>query len=232
VDGRKRQQRAEATRGHLLAAARGVFAERGYHATSVAAITEAAATAHGTFYLYFKNKEDVFSEVMKEVLDELYRHSFTPFDELGDRFDPDRNVQRISAFLGVFTADGPLWRALLEAVLDSAVIEAQWLAHRARFQEGVADRIRRFQAAGTMEPFDADEVARALGGMLEWYAFNLVSFASRRPLEPVGPTAVVLNEIWARVLTGAPLSAPAPAAAPAVTTDAAAGDLVGGPPPV
>ena len=57
----------------LLEAAREVFAERGYQATSVAAITDAASTAHGTFYLYFRNKEDVFAQLMATAMDELYR---------------------------------------------------------------------------------------------------------------------------------------------------------------
>ena len=57
--GVKRQERAAATQSQLLEAAREVFCERGYQATSVAAITDAASTAHGTFYLYFRNKEDV-----------------------------------------------------------------------------------------------------------------------------------------------------------------------------
>ena len=49
----KRQAQAAATQEQLLRAARGVFAARGYKDTTVGAITKAANTAHGTFYLYF-----------------------------------------------------------------------------------------------------------------------------------------------------------------------------------
>ena len=51
----KRRQRAAATADQLLAAARETFEARGYQATTVGAITEAANTAHGTFYRSFKN---------------------------------------------------------------------------------------------------------------------------------------------------------------------------------
>lgn len=203
MGGPKQQERAEATRGHLLDAARTVFAERGYQATSVAAITAAAATAHGTFYLYFRNKEDAFGEVMTEMLDELYRHSFTPFDELGDRFDADRNRERIAAYVGVYASNSRLWRALLEAVLASPAIEAAWLAQRARFQEGMAGRMRRFQAHGTMRDVDVDDLAGALGGMLEWFAFTGVAFEASGPLETSERMVDLISDVWARAIDGA-----------------------------
>ncbi len=43
----------------LLDAGMRVFAERGYHAARVDDIVRAARTSHGTFYLYFANKEDL-----------------------------------------------------------------------------------------------------------------------------------------------------------------------------
>jgi AcrR family transcriptional regulator len=41
----------------LLASARGVFVEHGYHATRVDDLVEAAGVSHGAFYRYFRNKE-------------------------------------------------------------------------------------------------------------------------------------------------------------------------------
>ena len=200
MDGPTRQERAAATRGHLLASARGLFAERGYRGTSVAAITDAAATAHGTFYLYFRNKDDVFGVVLTELLDDLYRHSFVPFEELGDHFDVEQNRERIAAFVGVFAADAGLWRAVLEAVLASPAVEAQWLAHRSRFHDDLAARLRRFQALGALRPFDAGGVALALGGMLEWYVFSGVVFASPDPLIASDDVVDLLSDLWVRAL--------------------------------
>lgn len=213
MDGPKRQQRAEATRRHLLAAAHTVFVARGYHGASVAAITDEAATAHGTFYLYFKNKEDVFSEVMTEMLDELYRHSFTPLDEIGGQFDPTRIRDRIAAFLGVFAAEGRLWRALLEAVLASPAIEREWVAQRARFTEGVAERLRVYQQHSGLPVGDASEVAYVLGGMLEWYAFTGVAFDVPRPLAATDEVIDLITGTWTRALgLGSDPAGPVPAA--------------------
>lgn len=54
-------------RNNLLAAARYLFIEQGIHNTSIDAIVKQANVAKGTFYLYFKNKEDILSEIIYEI---------------------------------------------------------------------------------------------------------------------------------------------------------------------
>lgn len=66
-----RRTRGERTRSRLLQAASRVFAERGLHATRVDDIVAAARTSHGTFYLYFANKEELFAALTTRVADEL-----------------------------------------------------------------------------------------------------------------------------------------------------------------
>jgi AcrR family transcriptional regulator len=51
----------------LLDAGTQVFATRGYHAARVDDIVKLAKTSHGTFYLYFANKEDLFGALTSEV---------------------------------------------------------------------------------------------------------------------------------------------------------------------
>lgn len=56
-------------RQQLLDAARKLFAERGYHDTTVDDITRAADVAKGTFYLYFSEKREIYVEVVRSFLD-------------------------------------------------------------------------------------------------------------------------------------------------------------------
>jgi AcrR family transcriptional regulator len=51
----------------LLDAAMVVFAKRGYHAARVDDIVKLARTSHGTFYLYFSNKEDLLHALVAEA---------------------------------------------------------------------------------------------------------------------------------------------------------------------
>jgi AcrR family transcriptional regulator len=54
----------------LLDAAMIAFDKRGYHATRVNDVVEIAKTSHGTFYLYFSNKEDVLRALVTEAAGE------------------------------------------------------------------------------------------------------------------------------------------------------------------
>jgi AcrR family transcriptional regulator len=66
-DGQGRNtRRRERTRSELLLAARRVFAERGYHEASIAEITQAADVGVGTFYLYFRDKDEAFNTLVDE----------------------------------------------------------------------------------------------------------------------------------------------------------------------
>ena len=55
----------------LLDAGAEVFATKGFHATRVDDIVKVAQTSHGTFYLYFSNKEDLFRTLANEVADAM-----------------------------------------------------------------------------------------------------------------------------------------------------------------
>src|SRR5580704_12341075 len=54
----------------LLDAAMIAFDQRGYHATRVNDVVEIAKTSHGTFYLYFSNKEDLLRALVTEAATE------------------------------------------------------------------------------------------------------------------------------------------------------------------
>ena len=66
----QRTRRAEiaraARREDILAAARRVFAARGFRGTTIADIAEEARIALGTIYLYFASKEDVFAALNEQ----------------------------------------------------------------------------------------------------------------------------------------------------------------------
>ena len=64
-----RRQGAE-TRAKLLDAAVPALAEKGYHAARVDDIVRMAGVSHGTFYLYFANKEDLFRTLAERCADD------------------------------------------------------------------------------------------------------------------------------------------------------------------
>src|SRR6476619_6192107 len=59
------------TMRRLLDAGMRVFADRGFHAARVDDIVRAARSSHGTFYLYFVSKEDLFDQLIDEVTQDI-----------------------------------------------------------------------------------------------------------------------------------------------------------------
>jgi AcrR family transcriptional regulator len=70
--GRREQNKAE-NRAALLKAARAVFAEMGFGAAGVRDIVRRTDLASGTFYNYFKDKDEIFEAVVAELTGELLR---------------------------------------------------------------------------------------------------------------------------------------------------------------
>lgn len=198
--GGTRRERAEETHQHLLASAKAVFEERGYRCTSVAAITEAASTAHGTFYLYFRNKEDVFEQLVDSLMEELYRETLTPLDPATHVYDAEVARGRVAAFLAVAERERGLMRALFEAIVESPTIAARWRSARERFVEGIAARLRTYRDRGELRALDVDLAAATLCGMLEWLVFTSAAFEVPGPLEASERVIDTVADLWASAL--------------------------------
>ncbi len=70
-----RQIAALETRRKLLKAAKKLVCEKGLVNTSIEEITKACGVSNGTFYTYFKRKEDVVFELSQEMYQEIYEEA-------------------------------------------------------------------------------------------------------------------------------------------------------------
>jgi AcrR family transcriptional regulator len=116
----ERELRAQGkkTMRKLLDAGMTVLEKRGYHAARVDDIVKVARTSHGTFYLYFANKEDLFRALLIDVAEEVATLS----DTLGPVGPDEAGYQELRGWLGRFSDMyvhyGPVIRAWTEAEVE------------------------------------------------------------------------------------------------------------------
>lgn len=110
---RRRASRGRQTRRRLLDAAEAVFAELSYHDASIVRIVERAGVAQGTFYIYFRSKQQIFEELVSDLNVRLRESMSTAAAGGRDRYDAER--RGFAAFFR-FTAEHPaLYRVIREA---------------------------------------------------------------------------------------------------------------------
>ncbi len=66
-------------RHRLFEAATSIFAQKGYHATRVSDIVKEGGVAQGTFYLYFTNKEVLFTELVQTFFARLLQDTLEAY---------------------------------------------------------------------------------------------------------------------------------------------------------
>lgn len=182
-----------ARRAQVLAVARRVFAERGYHATSVADIIEAAGIARGTFYLYFVSKRSIFDELLDNLFSlltaVLRRVDMTPgapppLEQMRD------NMDRI---LGVLDDNRDLTRILMrEAVGLDADFDRKLAEFYGRVTDLIQHALRRGQSIGLTRPCDHYITSLCvLGSVKEVISQALVGSGSKGNDQPVDRQLIV-----------------------------------------
>jgi AcrR family transcriptional regulator len=155
----------------LLDAGVQVFETRGYHAARVDDIVKLARTSHGTFYLYFSNKEDLFRALAQEVGDALesLAESLPPLGPDGDR----RPVLRewVARFADVYDQYGAIVRAWTEAEIGTHEFGRLGTEVFTRFTVTFTERISGALPAGV----DPAIAALALVAMIERMNYYVLS---------------------------------------------------------
>jgi AcrR family transcriptional regulator len=142
----------------LLDAGMRVFADRGFYAARVDDIVRSARTSHGTFYLYFANKEELLRALAVECAHEMGSLA----GALGAVTLDDAGVTELRRFV-------PVLRAWMEGNVDDR--ETSRLGVAAFTDIATALGVRMREAGARSDP----ATVAALMAMLERFAYFLVS---------------------------------------------------------
>ena len=178
---RERTLRAQGreTLRRLLEAATVVFDERGYHAARVDDIVRVANTSHGTFYLYFSSKEDLFRALLADVNREMQvlSESLPPIDATAAGYR--RLRQWLARFYELYDHYQPVIRAYMATEptlgVDRASIGAGALSG---FLRTIVQRVEEVDPPAVP---DAEAAGLAMVAMIERLGFYAVN--QLRPLD-------------------------------------------------
>jgi AcrR family transcriptional regulator len=173
----KQEQRSAATQAKLLAAARTLFAQRGYAGVGTEEIVRAAGVTRGALYHQFKDKEQLFEAVFEHVEAETTQRIAA--EALSGATDPVQALRAgARAFLAV-CADPDVERIVL---LDAPAVLGweRWRAIGLRHGLGlVAGTVQAGIDAGLLAPQPVTPLAHVLIGALDESALYVARAADR-----------------------------------------------------
>lgn len=181
------KERAEATRRRLLDAAENVIGEKGFFRASISEITRTAGVAQGTFYIYFKTKEDIFRELVHTLSHDLRRDLQEAVAPITDR----RKAERVA--LQTFFRFVTRRRNLYAVIRECEFVDPQlyhW--YYERLAEGYARGLRQGMARGQIRPLNPEVVAYALMGAFQFVGMRWILREDSPPLDEVAESLMDL----------------------------------------
>ncbi|MBA2541610.1 MAG: TetR/AcrR family transcriptional regulator [Deltaproteobacteria bacterium] len=184
--------RSEDRQRQILACAKRVFADRGFHAANISHICEAAGIGRGTLYQYFTNKRSVLTAILRETLDGVKAlmarqeammavTGFAPPEKVTRSAAIEFSARGLREVLQVVFADDDTLRILLREAVGLDVDVEQVLGEIDDVLIAIVERsIVASQRAGFIRELDARAVATMVVGGVEKLAL-----AALRSDEPV-----------------------------------------------
>ncbi len=187
-----RERQARERRDELIDAALTTFAKRGYHATSLKEIAEAAGVTDGLLIHYFGSKANLLSAVLLE------RQSLSAAVEAivagAPQDDPAAAIRHVAArWLELLRGQGgPLMGVLIAEARHNAEVAEALALHTRRTLEPTERLLTTLAERGLLRAAHIPIAARMLQWSLVWYSFW-------RDITPAG--AVPDPEEWVEGLT-------------------------------
>ncbi|KRA61598.1 TetR family transcriptional regulator [Caulobacter sp. Root655] len=190
-----REAQRRLTRERLVDAAVDLFSQRGFRAVTIEQIAAAAGANRATFYLHFRNKEDVANAIGDRLVPNI-QANFAALDAL---VDPTKDAVR--AWLAAGMADQTEERRNLLAVATEANVADPDLADDyLRFINLFIDSMPRYLARFP----DAERPAARMRLLMQMVQLERLSYVVivQRASMPLDPLLDAMAESWWRLLRG------------------------------
>ena len=183
----------EQRREEILAAAKAVFAERGFHATTIAEVAKAAGISYVSIYWYFDSKDALFHALMDHQEQALRAHLEGVVGQLTSVDSVELFRRSVRATFEFFEADRDVVKLLFR---DALVLGDRFDRHLAGIYEGfIADiekTIAAAQAAGYVVQAPPRMIAFTVAALISQLALRRLSTDDGLPADVVADFVVTL----------------------------------------
>lgn len=190
------------TRDAIEQAARKLFAERGFHGTTLGDITSAAGKSPAVFYRYFADKEDLLAALAESFLHDVVAPSglSVPLPESPD--DDAFFTMVVTGYWTIFKQN----IGIMIAVAQLAATQPRFALVQNEFRrfgmDIVAASVRRAQEQGYGRELNAEHTAAAIALLFENFTTVFVG-ASGLDVDIDDEAAIAtLSRIWKKTLYG------------------------------
>jgi AcrR family transcriptional regulator len=194
--------KGDRTRHRLRIAAAEALETGGYQGLKVADVCTLADVALGTFYVYFKDKTEIATDVVMRFIDHLYDGAREVTRGLGDY---DTIYRTNLFFVMAYRANPGLMRCHVQLQSDEPGFRAIWQPRHRAWLETLARSILKRSTDPAMTPERALKVAAALEGMVFNYLYA-ANVTHELQIEPAGSDpagmAETLSILWYRGVYG------------------------------
>ncbi|MBK1783500.1 TetR/AcrR family transcriptional regulator [Prauserella cavernicola] len=199
ADSQPRTTRGRKTRERLLSAARTMFESKGFLDTRVSDICDEAGLAHGTFYIYFPTKEDIFYTLVDEVVADRFLLTAVPDDFEGNV--ADRFAYTLRQYFDEMRRAKDFSRIVEQVATFDEHMRENRMAIRRKFRGRIQHGIERLQQQGAADPdISAELTAEAMVAMINNFAYINLILGERDDLD-LDQVVATLTNIWARSLS-------------------------------
>lgn len=169
-----KRKKSDITRENLMEAAHNIFVEKGYHGAKVVDIIKRAGCGHGTFYDYFKSKDDVLMAILSEMIRELDRLSESSrilMERIAfDDYDAVRIILR--GISDIFERHGDLNNVYIEAAIESKVFSDIYDDYHRSFSDILEHKIQEMKEEGKCQGIDARITSQILVTLIGFTAYG------------------------------------------------------------
>jgi AcrR family transcriptional regulator len=156
----------------LLDAGIAVLTDKGYHAARVDDIVNAANLSHGTFYLYFSNKEDLLRSMALQCADEM----LGVIDALGPVDPGPEGRETVRAWLVDFLDTYRRYGVVIRAWMEGIVTDHELVRLGGNtFGAVTSSLVGRIRAAGAPHIDHPELAAAALLALIERFTYFVTS---------------------------------------------------------